>query len=122
MAPRIVGSLNSALATVNSLKEVSDVKDRKKVFKKLPSKKINQVNSVFAKLVGQKGRYKLGEEDRSHLISIFKPHKRSIRGFLKRSPLQRRKLIQSGGFITALIAATIPLIGELLTHLLRKYI
>jgi hypothetical protein len=103
-----------------SLQEL-DLKKRKKILKNLGPKDLAAISDCFVGLVKQNKKFRIPESDSESLKTVFKPHKRLIKSFVLSKKKNRYKIIQRGGFFTAILAAVIPLISELIVHLVNKY-
>lgn len=99
-----------------------DFKQRKKYLKRLKSSDLGALSDCFTRLVKQNKHFKLPENQSADLREAFKPHKRMIKNFVAKNKAGKRKTIQKGGFFTALIAALIPVLADLVTHLVKKYV
>lgn len=99
-----------------------DLKQRKKLLKHLKDSDLTALGNCFSSLVTQKKYFQIPTEQGSQVKSVFSPHKSTIKKFVNSDNKSRRKIIQKGGFFTAILAATIPLIAELVAHLVKTYV
>lgn len=114
-------SLTNLHTVASSLCSETDLNKRKQCIRKLRSKDLNRLGNTFSALINQKAPFRVSPQDQARLSAVFKPYRKSIKVFVNKDLPDRRKALQKGGFFTALLAAVIPIIGELVTHLIAKY-
>jgi hypothetical protein len=122
MAEAVFNRLISRSDNICKALHTSDLKKRKKLIKNLKARDLSALSDCFVGLVKQNKKFRLPGHDSDSLRTIFKPHKRMIKTFVNSNKKSKHRIIQKGGFFTALLAAAIPLIAELVEHLVKKYI
>lgn len=97
-------------------------KTQKSLLKKLPARDFSAISDCFVGLVNQNKHFRVPQFDSDKLKNILAPHKRSIKKYVAQSKKQRHKSVQKGGFFSLILTAILPVLGELVAHLVKKYI
>lgn len=122
MAPKsVIRSVKRSNDICKNLKQC-DFKQRQAELKKLGHRDLSSIGDSFIALVKRNKHFKLPDSDSDSIRKILSPHKRSIKNFISKSKAARSKALQKGGIFSLILAAVIPVLADVLGHLITKII
>ena len=122
MAPRALIKTVTRSDSVCKRLHNHNFEEQRKLLRKLSKKDLSSISDCFVGLVNQSKHFRVPPIDSEKLKAILKPHRRSIKSYVSKSKAGRYKSLQSGGFFSFLLTALLPVLAEIVTHLVKKYV